>query len=265
MFDLAAMFRRLRRPRRTQFVLRDINPPATLAGNLYLAAYKPVIELWAAAIDEIVAEYERSLSGVISDSAMDLQARLDRAQSDFERLFILLTAGLNDWAVRTERWQRSKWRAAVMTATGVDIDTLIGPESVRRTLEGVIQWNTSLIRNVSDEARQRIASAVFAGLHERKPARDVAAEIREAVAMSRRRSLGIAADQLAKLTSALAAERRREAGISSWIWRSSHKLHFRPQHQARDGHIYTDETAPADLPGQLPFCGCREQAVIDLS
>lgn len=82
--------------------------------------------------------------------------------------------------------------------------------------------------------------------------------------MGRARSVRIASDQLSKITSSLAEERRREAGIDTWRWRHSGKRHPRADHVARNGKEYTDETAPKDRPGQLPYCGCRGQAVITL-
>lgn len=275
-YDLRALTRRANPGiRRHSIVIRDIAPPATLASDLYAGTYKPVVELWASRTDAIIAEYERTLSSLTTDSPADLQARLDAATSDLERLFILIDASLRDWAVRTEKWQREKWRGAVLAATGVDIQTLIGPEDVRATLEQYLEWNASLVRDVSAQARQRISNAVFTGLTQRKPVREVAVEIRDAVGMARDRSMRIAADQLSKITSSLADERRREAGISVWKWRWSHKKHGRQLHIARDGKLYADTAAgadeakdinspPEDRPGQLPFCGCRPQAVLAL-
>jgi len=279
--DLASMVRRIRNPRRSQIVVRDIIPPAVLASNLYTVAYAPIVNAWASALPKIIAEYERSLAAITTDSPANLQARLDAASSDIERLFILLDAGLRDWTLGVERWQRGKWRGAVLSATGVDLQTMIGPENVKETLDRIIAWNVSLIRDVSAEAKRRISNAVFAGLNQRKPANEVAAEIREAVTMSRDRARRIASDQLSKLTSALAAERRREAGLTIYRYRHSGKLHPRSWHQARNGKLYADnpadaervingETVNAPIPeddraGIPPFCGCREQGVIDLS
>ena len=81
--------------------------------------------------------------------------------------------------------------------------------------------------------------------------------------MGRARSIRIAGDQTVKLASELTRERRRQAGLTMWKWRHSGKVHFRPEHKERDGQIYTDETAPKDLPGVLPYCGCVEQAVLE--
>lgn len=261
-YSLAQLTRRLRNPRRFNITIRDIAPPATLAADLFRAVYLPVIQAWEAALPRIMAEYERTLSSLTTDAPADIERELGTASDAINRLLLVLTPELRRWAVSVERWQRGKWRGAVLSATGVDLQTLLGPEDARETVEATIAWNTSLVKDVSDQARQRIGNAVFAGLNERKPAREVAKEVREAVAMSRRRSVNIASDQLSKLTSALADERRREAGIDTWRWRHGGKVHFRPEHKAREGKEYTDKTAPQDLPGRLPFCSCRSQAVI---
>lgn len=295
-YDLAALTRRTRNPRRSAIVLRDIVPPATLATDLYRAFYLPVVQVWERQIPIILEEYMRTAGAFVSDSRFsaetgahplcarltdspaDIQAQLDAATSELDRLFILLDAALRDWGVRVERWQREKWRGAVLSATGVDINTLIGPEDVRETVATYLEWNANLVRDISAQARQRISNAVFAGLQNRSPVREVAKQIREATGMARGRAQRVAADQLSKITSSLADERRREAGIDVWKWRWSHKKHGRPAHIARDGKLYADTASgaggevsgdpvrepPEDRPGQLPYCGCRAQAVLVL-
>lgn len=212
------------------------------------------------------------------DSPADVEAELGYVETDIQRLLIELTPRLREWAVRVERWQRGRWRGAVLSATGVDLQTLIGPESVRQTLEAAINWNVSLVKDVSAQARQRIASSVFSGLNQRRPARDVAREIREAVAMTRRRSINIASHQLTAISSALDEERQSEAGLDVWAWRHSGKVHAREHHRARDGNLYSDNPARVgtkvgsktvlaapkrdDQPGMPPFCGCRRQGIV---
>lgn len=261
-FDLAAIARRVQNPRRPSITIRDIVPPATLATNLYQSAYAPLIAMWRRYAERINAEYERSLAALTTDAPADVNLTLAAVEAELQRLLLTLTPALRTWVLSVENWQRGKWRGAVLAATGVDLGTLIGPADVQQTLEQILEWNTNLVVDVSQQTRQRISNAVFAGLTNRTPAREVAKQISEATGMARDRSLRIASDQLTKLTSNLASERRRQAGIDSWEWRSSHKRHFRPEHAARDGKVYTDETAPDDKPGQLPYCGCRERAVL---
>lgn len=271
-FDLATLTRRTRNPRRKSIPLREIAPPATMAADLFRACYLPIVQAITARTDRIMAAYERALSALTHDSPADVTAELADMQTELDRLVLILTPRLRDWAVRTEKWQRGKWRGAVLSATGVDLETMIGAGDVRQPLEASIAWNTALIKDVGDQARQRIAAAVFAGLNQRRPAVDVARDIREAVSMSRRRSLLVASDQLAKLTSALDGERMQQAGIERFIYRHGGKRHPRSWHLARNGKTYDlstfkevgggDVIAANDRPGIPPYCSCRKQAVV---
>lgn len=269
-YDLAALWRRKSNPRRREVMLRPISAPSALAGDLYAAAYKPVIAAWQSVVDPIVAEYERTLSAITRDSPETIGVQLSAVENQAAALMLTLRLRLTRWAEIVERFHRGKWRGAVRSATKVDITTLIGPEDMRIPMSAAIERNVGLIRSVSEQTRTRIGEAVFSGLQRRAPAREVAAEIREAVGMSRRRALNIASDQTVKLTSALNEERRREAGISTWSWVSSHKLHFRPEHARRDGKRYDDNATsgehkpPTDKPGMLPYCGCGSRAVLSL-
>lgn len=270
-YDLAEMYRRSAKRRRRVIEFRPILPSTTLAGDLYRSGYNDVIAAWTAAIDPIIAEYERTLSEMTQDSPADVSARVSAVESDLGRLLVSIRLRLERWARRVEEFQRGKWRGAVLSATGIDIAQLIGPQDARMTIQAAVEANVALVRSVSDQTRDRITQEVLTGLRERKPSRDVAKELREKVGMGRRRALNIASDQNVKLTEALNEERRREAGLSTWAWVSSHKLHFRPEHAARDGKRYDDDAKdgehkpPADRPGQLPFCGCTSRAVLSLT
>ncbi|WP_281823099.1 phage minor head protein [Sphingobium sp. BS19] len=259
-------------------MIRDIAPPSTLASNLYARAYRPIIQAWTDATPRIVSSYERTLSAMVTDAPADIQAEINATAGLLERLFLLLTPDIRDWALMTERTMRRKWIGAVLSAASVDLTTLLGTEDVRASLDTHISWNVALVRDVSDVTRQRISSAVFDGLRNRTPARDVAKTITEAVGISRRRALNISSDQTSKLTSSLADERRRQASILEWSWVHSKKLHPRQSHQARDGKVYSDdpsrvgqsingktiEPLPPTRPGQEPYCGCRSKSVISL-
>lgn len=276
-FDLATLARRTRNPRRKTVTIRDIAPPSTFAGDLYRTGYAPVVALWAQTAERLAAEYARTLAAQTTDSPADLESTLDAADREFGLLSIILTPALERWALQVERWYRGKWRNAVLSATGVDLRTMMGASDVRKTLGATINWNVALVKDVSAEARRRMASIVYDGLRGNKPARDVAKALRESVGLSRKRSIRIASDQLAKLTSGLADERRREAGIDKWQWRHSQKAHPRADHIARNGKIYSDDpkgvgqvvngqavlAPPEDGVGQLPFCGCRSQSVLE--
>lgn len=275
-FDLTRLARRPRGKRAV--ILRDIAPPAMFATDLYRAVFAPVVALWQRRSERILAEYGRSLSAITTDSAADLNSELDEAAAEMSRLLLVLQPALRDWQVRFERWYRGRFVAAVYSATNVELSSMLTAGDVQQTLDDLLQWNVSLIRDISDQARQRIGNAVFAGLQNRTPAREVAGQIREAVGMSRRRAQNVAADQMQKLSAALASERREQAGLTVYEWKHGRKLRPRETHKARDGNLYSSDPAmigktidgkvvlkeveAADRPGRPPWCSCRELAVM---
>lgn len=277
-YNLPALARRQRNIRRKSITLRDIALPSTLATDLYRACYKPVIDLWTAALPRIEDAYARTVAQMTTDSPADVSAQIDGAAEQVNRLLLILTPDLRDWALRVESRVRSAWRGAVLSATGVDLATVLGPDDMRATLDTYVQWNADLIRDVSAQIKQRVSNEVFPGLSQRKPAREVAKAIREATGLGRDRSLRIASDQLSKVSGQLAQERRREAGLSVFAWHHSRKAHPRQDHAARDGMLYSEDPAlvgkkvdgkvihaapPADdRAGMKPFCGCRERSVM---
>lgn len=279
-YNLATLAKRQRNIRRSEISLPVIVAPAIYASDLFTSCYRPIVNLWAASVDQIVAEYARSLSDMVTDSPEDVQAIIDDVERNAVALALSLTPQVQGWALRVEQYIRTRWAGAVLSATGVRLDTMLGPEDVRATLQTYIGWNTDLIKDISAQAKQRIANAVFSGFQNRTPAREVAKQIREAVAMSRRRSTMIASDQLAKLSSALADERGREAGLSVWRWNHSGKKHPRKHHLERNGFLYSSVKAEQgkhvkgvivrvppeqnDWPSRPPWCACAQQFLLVL-
>lgn len=269
-YSLRTLWRRQANPRRNEVVLRKVQVPSTFASDLYASAYRPVMAAWEGALPAIVAEYERSLAEIVTDSPTDTAAVIERVDATLAALLITIRARISEWSRRLELHHRRKWRGAVLTATKVDIGTLVGAGDMRMPLEAAIERNVALVRNVSEQARQRISDSVFRGFQRRAAPREVAKELRGAVEMGRRRALNIAADQTVKLASALNDERRREAGLTTWEWVHSGKLHPREEHVARNGKRYDDDARsgphkpPEDRPGEKPFCGCTSRAVLTL-
>jgi SPP1 gp7 family putative phage head morphogenesis protein len=263
--------------RRKLIRLRPIIAPSVRASDLF-AIYRPVCTAWANALPGLLAEYERTLSAMTTDAPAGLSAQISQVEAEGASIILTVRARLAEWAARIERWQRSRWQANVLSATGVDLSTLLGPGDVRETLETVIERNVGLIRSVSDETRRRVADAVFRGLTNRTPTRELARELREAVAMERRRAIRVASDQTSKLAGALNDERRRQAGIDSWRWVSSGKTNYRPEHKARNGKLYSDNPSregseyegqavlkpPSTRPGEEINCGCTSVACLIL-
>lgn len=274
-FNLAQIARQ-RGIRRKSVTLRPILPTSAQAREL-AAILAPAWQVWRDAEERIMAGYDPApmSDSLTLDSPASIEQAIEETAAEFlRRLVSTVTPSLRRWGVRTELWHRSKWAAAVQAGTTVDLSTVLTAQPVAETLDLWLARNVALCRNISDQAQARIADAVFRGYQQRTPAREVAAAIREATGMARDRSVRIASDQSAKLSAALDAERQAEAGIEKVKWRSSHKLHPRSWHAARDGKVFYlrsrkpvdgGESVPADdWVGRPPFCGCKAQAYLDL-
>lgn len=276
-YDLASMSRR-NGNRKTLTVFRPIRTTQAQARAL-AEIYRQMLEPIVSAHSRIVEDYARELHRVLTtDSPEEMADLFEEIGAAVERLVLELTPALRNWAIRTEGYHRRKWRDTVLAGASVDLQYLIGPQDVTETLATFIQRNVALVRDISSQARGRIADAVFRGLQRRTPTREVAKEIAKATGMARRRALNVAADQSVKLASALDAQRQREAGLTVWRWNHSDKKNPREEHKARDGFLYADEAGdrgkvgtstirkpPDDRPGELPWCGCIRQACLVLN
>lgn len=245
------------------------------------AIYRRMLAPWLDARDTILAAYERELARVLAtDAPSDLSALFEALADEVSRLVLTLTPDLREWAFRVEGVHRGKWAGTVLSGTGVDIRYLIGPQDAAEAIEAFVARNVALVKDVSAQAQGRISDAVFRGLQQRAPAREVGKAIADALGMGRKRALRIAADQSTKLNAALSEQRQREAGLEVYRYVHSGKLHARPWHKTRDGKLYEIDTGKEvrfedgekvygsdliereDKPSVPPWCGCVTRAVL---
>lgn len=261
-FDLPAMAKRL--TNRREIVLPNIATTKAQADSLALI-YMRGVRLWEESTDRIVSVYERTLAELTQDSPADAGATIESVDQALNRLVLELTPELRQWAFSVERVHRGRWIRNVLSATSIDLSTILFADDQTDTVAASIEWNVALIKDVGAETKRRIANSVFSGFQQRRPAREIAKEIREATGFARQRSLRIAADQTVKLGSKLNEARQRQAGLDHFKWRHSGKKHPRPWHEDRDGKVFPwegSEIPKDDLPGVPPFCGCTAMGVV---
>lgn len=272
-YDLAQMARSagVRRDTTLRPVEPAIGPEKDLA-RLYLA----VLKAWSP--EAILRNYT---GGLTTDAPSEQSDALAEAENTVTRLITEFARDLREWLVRTEVIHRNRFMASVKAGTGIDLQYLLTGSDVEETLQVALDRNVALIRNISDQARGRIADAVWRGYQNRLPARDVAKDISEATGLARDRARRVAADQNSKISAALDRDRQAQAGIQLIRWRHSGKRHPRQDHLARNGKVYDratgkqvnpdgtpmpngDKIEPGSWPGEEPFCGCRAQSYLSI-
>lgn len=168
------------------------------------------------------------------------------------------------WVQRIVRWHNNKWPATVRAATGVSVESLIQDKAIRDDIIAALRRNVTLVTSVSEQARERIAQAIWNGWSNRTPRVEIAREINKALGLGRARSLRIAIDQTVKLSGLLDRDRMLEAGIDEFIWKHSGKIHYRPNHKERDGlpFKWSSDVGRNDPPSFQPFCGCHARGMV---
>ena len=260
MIPLATATKR-NKPRAKSVTFREIVPMKSQADDLALI-YLDVVKHWRDVSARVLAAYDPP--ALTQDSPPEIEAALTTGQAQANALILALTPRVRRWTDLISAWHARKWAANVQAATGVSIAAFLAVAPIADDLATSLAWNVSLIKNVSDQTRDRIANIVWAGWRARTPRNEIARQMNEAVGLGRARSRRIAIDQTSKLSAQLDTSRMLEAGISTWEWVHSGKLHPRPEHVARNGNIYTYENAPEDLPGEKPFCGCKKRSILYL-
>lgn len=258
--------------RKTNVELPQIEP--TKAQREELARiYLTVVRVWRAGVRErILPAYKTALVEQIAadklmrDRVGSVETEIEVVEGEAVRSVLSFRGLFRLWATRLQLWHMRRFISTLVYATKVDLTTQMHSGDVTETLDDMLARNVALVRNVSDQARGRIADIVYRGLQNRTPARDVAKQLSEALNMSRDRSLRIAIDQTQKLSSALDKERQLQVGMTEFEWRHSGKRHYRPEHLARNGKVYSwnSEVAKNDPPGFAPLCGCKAKGILRL-
>lgn len=257
--------------RRRPILIPVFDLPPALAGELARILIT-VPRLWASmARDRILPAYDVALrfsrpigDGLTLDDIPGLNNEMGAADESAYRLILTLTPELRRWTVKAATMHQTAFVNSVLTASGINLSSILSLNDVDTTVEATIARNVSLVRSVSDDIRRSIAEEVFRGFIARTPRREVAKAMNAAVQLGKARCLRIASDQSTKLSAALDQARQEQVGIVQFIWRHSGKVHYRPHHKARNGKIYgwRRNNLHGDLPGVAINCGCKAQGYI---
>ncbi len=264
-FNLRQIIKRTGSTRRSSITLRPITPPPALATTAG-AALAQIPKFWnSQATARLVPVYAASQAEqrATTDGAPEIQQQLTATEVASYQLVLELGPQMRSWAVMVEQWHRRKFAGQVLTASGVDLSTLLSPQG--DIVEAFYESMMALVRNVDDSTRNRVAGIIWRGYQDGTPRAKIAKEISEATDIERARAWRIAVDQTTKLSARLDQARQEEAGFDEYVWHHSRKLHPRETHVQRDGKIFAWAKPPADgPPGTQPFCGCKARAHLNL-
>lgn len=253
-------------PRKKKIEVRPFNVTKAYENDL-AKLYLEILNIWAKGLNaQLLPEYKRTYSQLTQDSVSDIEGIIAQLEGGAATAILTFRSRLAAWLNRLQARHLRRFVEQLKYSTNVDLTTQLRASDVAETLEEVIARNVALVRNVSDQARGRIADAVYRGLQNRTPPRQVAKELNEALGLGRDRSLRIASDQATKLAATLDEERQKQVGMDSFEWMHSGKKHPRQEHLARNGQVFRwdSDVGRNDPPGRAINCGCKAKGILVL-
>lgn len=146
-------------------------------------------------------------------------------------------------------------------ASALGVEPLVNADT-RQLAEDFISENVALIQDLPDKQLRDIEKDVLEAIANGERAESISRAIRDRSGMARRRADLIARDQMGKAVSQLNQKRMQELGFDKYIWRTVGDERVRPEHQERDGKVFSWSSPPEDgHPGEPINCRCSAEPV----
>lgn len=134
---------------------------------------------------------------------------------------------------------REQFAKQLRASLGIDLTSDLVLTTQRA---GFQRENVALIRSLTAEHVERVASVLHAGAGER--VETIRARIMEQTGAVKSRASLIARDQVLSLNSQITQARHQAAGIMEYVWRTSHDERVRERHRELDGKRFRYDDPP---------------------
>lgn len=221
---------------------RQIRTTQALASNM-AAPHFAIVRAWASALPDILAAVPLGRAAV-ADAIERAAAGIPVAQAK----------GIVTRAVDlVEQYHRKQWVAKVKSSTGLDVGMFTTSADVSEPVAATKQWQNALVDDIHHDTKAKLTAVALTG----GAIADVKAKANDVIAKARKRAANIGVDQTVKVSRGMDKARADAAGLDDWTWRHlDPQPHPRPEHQRRDGNIYSTANPPPTDVGEEPFCHC---------
>jgi len=238
-------------------------------------------------VNPMIADYKKELAAAFAHpDVAKMYAMDDAAASTFQRALRALNKKWSEifkgfaaqlapeFVDKADAHSKSStWFS--LSAAGVEQPRQQYTDSVSRTLEASVSYNSTLITGIQEELHEKLYNSVMLSLTSPNPEEQgmsgIANALREAGITSKARVDLIARDQNSKLNASLGTERMRQNGVEffEWMHSSAGKVP-RQSHLDKDGEIFAVDDprlwegpkADQGPPGWAINCRCRAKPLI---
>ena len=147
----------------------------------------------------------------------------------------------------------------------IAINPLIGKERwLREAMKLAEQEHVNLITSIPRDGLERVRRMVHDAVINGTRAEVLAAELVKTFGIAENRAMLIAVDQTGTWFGQLQKLRQQDAGIERYRWSTVNDARVRPEHQAREGRVFSWDNPPRDgHPGYPIRCRCVAVPLID--
>lgn len=212
---------------------------------------------------DTIANEQRGRLGLRVDAPSD---DIDRVLMDIRAEFdVQVTPGMQQIAADKAAESASNVnRKQVQAQTkAIGLDVFQDAPGLGDMMRDFSKTNVKLIKSLPDTAFQRIEDIAQRGLAAGTRSATMVKEITKEFGITRKRAKLIARDQVSKLNAQLTRQRHKANGIKFSIWRTVGDERVRPEHEAREGQKFSNETGiEGEFPGEPINCRCFAEPVL---
>lgn len=149
----------------------------------------------------------------------------------------------------------------ILSTVGIDLGA---DPFIAQHLETFIADNAKLITSIPENLLKDVEGIIGRGARRGLRHEALARDIQARFEVTESRAKLIARDQIASLNGELTQLRHQSLGVTRYVWLTSRDERVRPEHEDRDGEIFSWDSPPEDgHPGQPINCRCTAQPVVD--
>lgn len=242
---------------------------ATVRARVAERRYISDLRQLAAEVGEVYARFLQKAMGKIAERGDSVSGPKRAATSIVKRDVGMLRVTLEPQIkARAESAAIRMYNAANASAGAyTDVQGILPIDisaKLARHYDLTVKENTDLVVNAQREYADGVVEIFTDPKNFGRRVEDLAAELQERTLVSQSRAELIARDQTLKTLGSLNETRQRAAGVTQYIWCTSGDGAVRPEHEDREGRIFTwDDPPEGGHPGEDFQCRCSATPVID--
>jgi SPP1 gp7 family putative phage head morphogenesis protein len=245
-------------------------PPPTAIEREYQAALLALVRRLRPAF----ADLERELPALLASAHRETRGDADETQrirTLVAQARAAMAASLSQsevdalarkFAARVSTYQRIAMNRQTKAVLGIDV--IATDRRLPALVQAFVDANVGLVKNIPDKLAHDVEAASLRAVQTGKLHGDLADELENKFGFAEDRAKLIARDQVGKLYGQVNAARQRELGVRRFQWVTVHDERVRPEHEDRDGKIYSyDDPPDGELPGEPINCRCYASPMLD--